>query len=137
MKELEKLLDACTYELEIFSSCYKMMGQMLDNEYVKSRIEMLSLSDIYIYGGGYLGIQLYNTINQYANVLSIVDRSGKLLIEVSDIPVITLDEFKSVYNGQKVIITPVRHYKPIYMELSKFISKDNIIYLGEFLGGIL
>jgi len=137
MEDLDKLLDACTYELEIFSSYYKMMGQMLDRKYIKSRAEIMGLLDIYIYGGGYLGIQLYDAISPYVNVLSIVDRSGKMLIEVPDIPVVALDEFKSVYKGQNVIITPVRHYKSIYMELSGFIPKNRMIFLGEFLGGIL
>ena len=136
MKELEELLDACTYDLEVFSISYKMMGQMLDRENIKNKTKILGLSDIYIYGGGYLGIQLYNVINQYVNVLSIVDRSGKILIDLSDIPIISLENFKSVYKGQNIIITPIKHYKSIYLELSKFISTDKMIYLGEFLGGI-
>ena len=103
MKELEELLDACTYDLEVFSISYKMMGQMLDRENIKNKTKILGLSDIYIYGGGYLGIQLYNVINQYVNVLSIVDRSGKILIDLSDIPIISLENFKSVYKGQKII----------------------------------
>lgn len=137
MKQLDELLDACTYELEIYSISYSMMGQMLDKEYIKTRIEMLRLSDIFIYGGGYLGIQLYNAINQYVNVLKIVDRNGKALIDLSDIPVISLEDFKSIYKGQEVIITPIKYYKSICLELSKFVSIDKIIYLGEFLGGTL
>lgn len=137
MNELDELLNAYAYELEIFSSSYKMMGQMLDREYVKGRIEMMGLSDMYIYGGGYLGIQLYNAIQQSANVLSIVDRNGKLLVEVPGIPVIALNEFQSAYQGQDVIITPVKYYKSICMELSEFVPSNKIIYLGEFLGGRL
>ena len=37
MKELEELLDACTYDLEVFSISYKMMGQMLDRENIKNK----------------------------------------------------------------------------------------------------
>ena len=137
MNELDELLDACTYELEIFSSGYRMMGQLLDREYVKSKIEMLGLSEIYIYGGGYLGIQLYNAVKRFVNILSVVDKSGKLLLDISDISVIDLNEFKSVYKQQSVIITPIKHYKPIYTELSEFVPSNKMICLGEFLGGIL
>lgn len=137
MEELEYLLNEYAYESEIFSASYELMGQMLDRKLVKKRIEMLKLSDIYIYGGGYLGIQLYNAINKLVNVLSVVDKNGKLLLEISDISVIDLDEFRSMYRQQSVIITPIKHYKLIYLELSKFVPKDKMIYLGEFLGGIL
>ena len=125
------------YESEIFSASYELMGQMLDREYVKNRLEMLELFDVYIYGGGYLGIQLYNAINLFVNISGVVDKSGKLLLEISDIPIIDLNEFRSQYRQQRVIITPIKHYKSIYKELSEFVPKDKILYLGEFLGGIL
>ena len=97
----------------------------------------MNVSHVYIYGGGYLGIQLYNAINQFVNILSVVDKSGKLLVKCPDISVINLKEFKAVYGQEKVIITPIKHYKPIYTEVSEFVPKDKLIYLGEFLGGIL
>ena len=137
MEELENLLNEYAYESEIFSASYELMGQMLDRKYVKKRVEMFELSDVYIYGGGYLGIQLYNAINKLVNVLSVVDKNGKLILEISDISVIDLDEFRAVYRQQRVIITPIKHYKSIYKELSEFVPKDKMIYLGELLGGIL
>lgn len=137
MEELDELLDAYAYESEVFSSCYDMMGRMLDSKHIKSRVEKAGLSEVYIYGGGYLGIQLYNAITPFVNVLNVVDRSGKLLVEVTGIPVIRLDVFQSVYKQQKVIITPVRYYESIYAELSEFVPEDKLIYLGEFLGGRL
>lgn len=137
MEELDEILEEYAYESEIFSASYELMGQMLDREYVKNRLEMLELFDVYIYGGGYLGIQLYNAINLFVNILGVVDKSGKLLLEISDIPIIDLNEFRSQYRQQRVIITPIKHYKSIYKELSEFVPKDKILYLGEFLGGIL
>ena len=137
MNEVDKLLDIYAHELDIFSSSYEMMGQMLNREYVKNRIEMFGLSDVYIYGGGYLGIQLYNALKQFVNILSVVDKNGKLLIDIPDIPVISLNEFRSVYEQQRVIISPIKHYKSIYTELIEFVPKDKIIYLGEFIGGML
>lgn len=137
MGEMDDLLDAYAYELGIFLSGYNMMGKLLDKNLIKSRVEMAGLSEVYIYGGGYLGIQLYNAITPFVKVLNVVDRSGKLLVEVPGIPVIRLDVFQSDYRQQKVIITPVRYYKSIYAELSEFVPEEQILYLGEFLGGKL
>lgn len=137
MEGLDKILDEYAYESEFFSAGYEMMGQLLNKENVKKRIEMLKLTQVYIYGGGYLGIQLYNAINQFVDVLNVVDKSGKLLIEIPAIPVIDLKKFKYVYKQEQVIITPIKHYKSIYTELSEFLPKNKMLYLGEFLGGIL
>ena len=50
MEELDEILEEYAYESEIFSASYELMGQMLDREYVKNRLEMLELFDVYIYG---------------------------------------------------------------------------------------
>lgn len=136
MTELEELLDMYSYEWDIYLSSYDMMGRMLDRKRLKERVKKAGISEAYIYGGGYLGIQLYNAVNSFINVLSVVDKSGRLLVDVPGIPVISLDEFKLVYKNQKVIITSVKHYKAIYEELSAFVPEDRLLYLGELLGGI-
>lgn len=135
--ELGELLEAYECELDILSFSYDMMGQMLNKKHMEHRIELLGVSDIYIYGGGYLGIQLYNAISQLVNVLNIVDKSGRLLMDIPNIPVMSLEKFRSVYRCQKIIITPIKHYQAIYRELSEFVPEDKMIFLGELLGGIL
>ena len=137
MKEMDEILELCVYQMEIAAAGYEMMGRMLDQTSLQLTIKQAGISQIYIYGGGYLGIQLYKAVNQFVNVLSIVDQKGKLLIDIPDIPVISLDKLKNVYNGQKVVITPHKFSREIYQELSKFIEKDQLVYLGELLGGKL
>lgn len=132
---MDELLDIYAQELDILSASYEMMGQMLNKEHLKARIEILKLSDVYIYGGGYLGIQLYNAIKPFVNILNIVDKSGKLLADIPDISVISLDRFKDVYRQEQVIITPMKHYKSIYLELAEFVPEDKLLYLGELIGG--
>lgn len=132
---MDELLDIYAQELDIFSASYEMMGQMLNKEHLKARLEILKLSDLYIYGGGYLGIQLYIAINPFVNILNIVDKSGELIANITDIPVISLDRFKAVYRQEQVIITPIKHYKSIYTELTEFVPEDKLIYLGELIGG--
>ena len=51
--------------------------------------------------------------------------------------VISLDNLKKEYSGQKIIITPVKYYQAIWNDLSKFADKNNLLYLGEFLEGIV
>ena len=38
---------------------------------------------------------------------------------------------------KRFVITPHKFYREIYQELSKFIEKDQLVYLGELLGGKL
>ncbi len=137
MEKIDELLDAYAYEMETVSSGYEMMGRMLDRKYVESRLKLAGLSDMYIYGGGYLGIQLYYAISRSVNVFGVVDKSGRLLLDVPDIPVVSLEKFAEIYEGQNVIITPVKFYQSIFRELSEFVPEGKLMYLGEFLGGRL
>lgn len=133
----QDLIDAYMIDMEILSNKYELMVKMLNIQLLQSRIKLLGVSELYIYGGGYSGIQLYRSLKNLVQVLAIVDKSGVLLLDNSDIPVINLYDFQKKYVDQKVIITPMLYYQEIREELSSFISDDKMIYLGEFLGGII
>lgn len=133
MKDKDELIDIYGYQAEIYGKSYSMMGRLLDPNFVKQMTEKGNLSDIYIYGGGYLGIQLYRAISHVVNVLSLVDKKGKLLIDgLTDIPIMNMDNFQKKYNNQMVIVTPLKFYREIYHELKEFVSEDKIIFLEEF-----
>lgn len=133
MKDKDELIDIYGYQAEIYGKSYSMMGRLLDPNFVKQMTEKGNLSDIYIYGGGYLGIQLYRAISPVVNVLSLVDKKGKLLIDgLTDIPIMNMDNFQKKYNNQMVIVTPLKFYREIYHELKEFVSEDKIIFLEEF-----
>ena len=80
MESKDELIDVYGYQTEVYTKSYNMMGRLLDNNFVKREVKRREWSDIYIYGGGYLGIQLYRVISPLVNVLSLVDKKGKLLI---------------------------------------------------------
>lgn len=132
MTEYGELIDYYGYQMEIWNKSYQMMGLLLDKNFVMKEVEKRNLSDIYIYGGGYLGIQLYQAIKPYVNVLSVVDQRGELRIKNNDIPVMDIDTFRKQYNDATVIITPIQYYREIYHELLSFIADDKIIFLEEF-----
>lgn len=135
--EEELILDyyAQAYRLEMFS--YRMMGKLLETDNVHNRLKKNNITELYIYGGGYLGVQLYNAVKPYVDVKAIVDKSGNLSVNVKGIPVISLDKLRTVYKNEKIIITPIKYYKMIKKELVEFINEDNILYLGEFLEGVI
>ena len=135
MENKDDLIDIYGYQSEIFSKSYYMMGRLLDKNFIKEGVQKRELSDIYIYGGGYLGIQLYKAIIPYVNVLSIVDQKGKLMIDMEDISIIDMCSFQAQYQDEIVIVTPLRYYRGIYRDLRMFVAKDKIIFLEEF-GGI-
>lgn len=134
MDNRDEIIDFYGYQAEILKKSYNMMGGLLDKNFVKKEVEKRKLSDIYIYGGGFLGIQLYRAIIPFVNVLSMVDKSGKLLVEIDGIPVMNMVEFRSKYNNETVIVTPIKFYREIYHELKEFISDNKIIFLEEFGG---
>lgn len=135
MENKDDLIDIYGYQSEIFSKSYYMMGRLLDKNFIKEEVQKRELSDIYIYGGGYLGIQLYKAIIPYVNVLSIVDQKGKLMIDMEDISIIDMCSFQAQYQDEIVIVTPLKYYREIYHDLRMFVAKDKIIFLEEF-GGI-
>ena len=133
MEKKDELIDFYAYQSEIYMKSYVMMGRLLDKSFIEKEVEKKKMSDVYIYGGGYLGIQLYRAISPFSNVLSLIDKSGKLLIDsIDDIPVIDMNTFQGQYDGQLVIITPLKFYKEIYHELREFVAEDKIIFLEEF-----
>lgn len=80
MKDKDELIDIYGYQAEIYGKSYIMMGRLLDPDFVKQMTEKGNLSDIYIYGGGYLGIQLYRAISPIVNVLSLVDKKASCIL---------------------------------------------------------
>ncbi len=129
----DELIDSYGYQTEIFSKSYYMMGHLLDKNFVKKEVEKRQLTELFIYGGGYLGIQLYRAITPFVNVLSVIDQNGKLLIDdIDDIPVMKMETFRQQYENQPVIVTPLRFYREIFRDLQKIVPEDKIIFLQEF-----
>lgn len=134
MTPKDELIDDYGYHKEIYYKSYQMMGRLLDKEFIKREIIKQNFSDVYIYGGGYLGLQLYQTMGTFVNILSIVDKSGKLLIDIKDIPVIDISVLRNQYKKQPIIVTPIKFYREIYHELINFVPRDKIIFLEQFGG---
>ena len=133
----EKLLEQYVRDYDIAWYSYWMMGRLLDRKLVKRRVELCGLESLYIYGWGFLGIQLHNALDGMADIKAVVDKNGSLSVDAENIRVISLDNLKKEYSGQKIIITPVKYYQAIWNDLSKFADKNNLLYLGEFLEGIV
>ena len=134
---LNEILEIYADDLSVAECSFEMMGRLLDTEYLKQRIDELRLKELYIYGGGYLGIQLYYACNNLVRVPAVVDKKGHLQLAIKHIPVIGADRLKEVYKGEKIVIASIRYYQEIRQELLSFISGNNIIFLGELLGGVL
>ena len=135
MESKDELIDVYGYQTEVYTKSYNMMGRLLDNNFEKREVKRREWSDIYIYGGGYLGIQLYRVISPLVNVLSLVDKKGKLLINnINDIPVMDMSTFRGLYENQPVVVTPLRFYREIYHDLKEFVAEDKIIFLEDFGG---
>ena len=84
-----------------------------------------------------MGIQFYRACEGLIDILSIVDKQGCLRLDITDIPVTNLDGLKKVYKGENIIVASVRYYQEIQQDLLSFVPEAKILFLGEFLGGIL
>lgn len=136
MKKIEKeILEAYSRDYKIEAISYEIMGRMLDTNYVGKRLKLFNISSMYIYGGTYMGIQLYRIGKEYVSIKGIVDKYGKI-IDNSNISLFNLNEFKKRYKGEKVIITPIRFYDEIRTEIELCVKEENIISIGDLLLGI-
>lgn len=136
-EKLEELIDYYAEDYKIESFSYKMMGKLLETENVRSRLKAYGIQELYIYGGGFLGVQLYNAVKEYTDVKAVVDKSGGISVDVQGIYSISVEELENVYSGERIIITPVRYYKVVKKDLIRFVEEKNILFLGEFLEGVL
>lgn len=58
-------------------------------------------------------------------------------MDLPDIPVISLECLRKAYQGEPIIVASVRYYQEIQSDLLSFVPKARILFIGEFLGGIL
>lgn len=132
---LETLMDIYVYEKRLAECSYELMGLMLNANVVKKGIDWLDTQSIYIYGGGYLGLQFYRAASGLIHIPAIVDRKEKLAYHIPEISVISNQHLRKVYHGEKIVVASIQYYDEIKKELSFFVSSSHIIYLGEVLGG--
>lgn len=133
----EEIFELYVKDYRIENFCYNMMGKLLETERVKERLQLYNIQSLYIYGGGYLGVQLYNAVHDMVNVKAIVDKNGGLSVDVEGIRTISFDDLVNEYTGEKIIITPVKYYQRIKEDLSKFVDEKELLFLGEFLEGMV
>lgn len=134
MENKDELIDFYGYNYEIWLRAYQAMGRLLDKNLIANEVKKRKINDIYIYGGGYLGIQFYYAIVPFVNVLSIVDKKGQLKLANENMSVIDMDTFRDYYRDELVVITPIQYYMEIYNELKSFVLDDKMLFLEELWG---
>ena len=82
-----------------------------------------------------MAAQLYRVAKNYINIPAIVDKAGKMLTN-ENIKIITLEDLRQCYGGEKIIVTPIQFYSQIKSDLIRFADSENIIFIGELLEGI-
>lgn len=103
MNDAEKrILEDYAFKYSVANMSYNILGRMLDEEYLKKKIRAFGINHMYIYGGTYMAVQLYRASKKHTDIKGIVDKSCRIAIN-DKVSVITLDEFKEIYNGEKVI----------------------------------
>lgn len=133
MNDLETLVDFYGSEWELLRYRCNLMEKMLDLDRIRECLQHYNCEKIYVYGGGFLGIQFYRTVKEFVKIAAVVDKSGKLRLNDTTIPVIDFETFRRGYRNEMVIITPITFYGEIRKELLAFVPEQKIVALGEFL----
>ena len=137
MNEIEKQLFAeYTDNYYIEAKSYELLGKMLNEQFVVNRLKLFNIVNAYIYGGTYMATQLFRASKNHVNIVGVVDKMNRMMID-ENVKVLTVDELKNIYNGEKIIITLPRFYSEIKSVLIEFVDEENIIYIGELLEGII
>jgi len=130
-KTEREILDSHVRREELFQIKFELMGQLMRPEKVKSIIDAHAWQSLYIYGGGYLGIQAYNAFRRFIDVAGVIDRTGELLVPRDDITVFLPEELAKIKNDLPIIITPLEHARVIRNTLLDYRSEERIFYLNE------
>lgn len=131
--EEKEILGCYANELHSESLGYRMMGILLDRKMIQRKLHQLGISRMYIYGGGSLGIQLFDALKSYTDIPAVVDINAALAVPREEISVIGLEQLKQDYADEWIVITPIRYLNEIYHDLRLIAPKEKIIHLCEFL----
>ena len=130
--EYNELIGMYMDEADLYERAYEIMGRLLDPNIGQKILNRFKTQNIYIYGGGYIGIQLYKTLKNQLDI-TVVDKSGNLKYPIDGVKIVNVDLMRKDYVNEKVIITPINYLDEIYEELIKFVPLDNIIIIGELI----
>lgn len=127
----QNIFDSHVRREELFQIKFELMGQLLRLDTVKKIVDEHAWQSIYIYGGGYLGIQTCYAFRHFTNVVGIIDQVGELIIPKEDINVFLPKDLVEIHNDLPIIITPLEHAYIIQNELLKYMKEERIFYLNE------
>ncbi len=133
MEDLNRLYGR---ELDFYSLAYDVMGKLLDSDSVIRFFAERNIERVYICGGGYLGIQLFNAIREKIEVIGIIDKSGKTKYPIKGAKCIDYQRFSEIYAGECVVVTPLQHNESIYNELKNLMDESKLIFVGEIIDKI-
>lgn len=125
------IFDAHVRKEELLQIKFELMGQLLRRDIVKRIVDMYKWQSLYIYGGGYLGIQAYDAFHHFINVAGVIDQKGELLVSRDDIQVFLPQDLAKMEDDLPIIITPLEYARDIRNNLLKYGSEERIFYLNE------
>lgn len=130
-KTQRDIFDSYVRRKELFQIKFELMGQLLRRDTVKRIVDTYAWQSIYIYGGGYLGIQAYDAFCHFIDVAGVIDRTGELLVPRDDIDVFLPQDLAKMEDDLPIIITPLEYARDIRNDLLKYRSEERIYYLNE------
>lgn len=133
--ELDRLIEMYATELDFAQTKLNLLTCILNEKTIDQQIARNHIQDIYIYGGGILGLQLSLAVRNKCSLHGIVDKKEKTIVYLPNVPVLSLFAFQQLYKDETVIVTPLKNISEIQSDLSDFVQKDKLIHVVDFLRG--
>jgi hypothetical protein len=122
---------------------YTMMAMMLDPKLIDRRLEEYKIKKAAIYGAGPLGVQFYRAIEDKVEVTAFVDDGGSFYCNrgyswgynISKIKIFTVNQYKDIYQGEKVVIADFEDLEEMRDTISEYVNESQIVFINEFLYG--
>ncbi len=125
------IFDSHVRKEELLQIKFGLMGQLLRRDKVKGIVDKYNWQSLYIYGGGYLGLQAYDAFGHFIDMAGIIDQTGELLLPRDDIDTFLPQDLAKLEDDLPIIITPLEYACAIRNDLLKFRSEERIYYLNE------
>ena len=142
MRETD-IIDAYAQSFVVKDLSYSLMSMMLDHDYLHRHMMDFGICRLYIFGGGPLGVQLYENTKDEFDVCGFIEEDGALYrnacygwgYRIPNMKVFSLDEFRRAYNSEHIVLSNLTNLEKDKKTIEEYVEESKIIYINELVYG--
>lgn len=133
IENISLLIDLYAREREMLFMKCRYLEMTMEHNLLIRKANKYKIKHMFIYGESYIGIQLYRGLSNVIDIPAIIGMRKDLPFRVDGLKVIDEIELKKIYTNEFIVVSTLENYYEIRARLKKFIPKEKILFLGEFL----